>query len=234
MTELPIINLKNVEKTEMLPNTNKELAELIRNSNYPILIFVMEHCDNNILHEKLKQEVQKHPRPVGLFSMCYEEHMMPFPRVLTNSLYYFLPKNLDVAFWRGPTNCIDDVQHDIDTAYKMMEEGLEYYEAKFGKKMQEQVLKSEQYIHEDLSEYPSVFHQARNLAKDIWKTGKNAAKGLPVLASAKEGYRRLELCRFCDKFDSKTERCTECGCFMKTKTQLAAASCPLGKWDAIV
>jgi hypothetical protein len=218
----------------MLPNSNKELSDLINNSTYPILIFVMEHCENNSLHDRLKEEVQKHSRPVGLFSMCYQEHNMPFPRLLTNSLYYFFPKNLNVAFWRGPTNCLDDVQHDIDTVYKMWEENVEYYEAKFGKKIQEQVLKSEEYLLEDVSEYPSMFQQARNLAKDIWKTGKSAAKGLPVLVSAKEGYRRLELCRFCDKFDSKNERCKECGCFMKTKTQLAAASCPLGKWEAVV
>jgi len=218
----------------MLPNMNKELSELINSATYPILIFVMEVCENNPLHEKLIEEVQKHPRPIGLFSMCYTEDKMPFPRLLPNSLYYFAPKNQHVAFWRGPTNCIDDVQHDIDTIYKIWEEGTPYYEAKFGKDMEEQVKKTEEYLIEDVSEYPSAFQQARNLAKDIWQTGKHAAKGLPVLVSAKEGFQRLELCRFCDKFDSKTERCKECGCFMKTKTQLAAASCPLGKWNAVV
>ena len=214
---------------------NKELVDLINTTTFPILIFVMESCDNNPLHEKLKEEVQKHSEPVGLYTMCYSDATMPFPRILPNSVYYFLPKNTTPAFWRGPTNCIDDVQHDIDTAYKMWKTGTGYYEAKFGKSMEEQVKKTEQeYMNEDVSEYPSTFQQARNLAKDIWKTGKHAAKGLPVLVSAKEGFQRLELCRFCDKFDSKTERCKECGCFMKTKTQLAAASCPLGKWNAIV
>lgn len=231
MIELHIINLRNAEKINMLPNINSQLADIINSAEYPVLIFVMEHCENNRLHEKIKEEIQKHPRPIGLYTMCFTEESMPFPRVLPDSLYYFRPKNQHVAFWRNSVSCIEDVQHDIDTIYKMTEEHLGYYEAKFDEKMVDQVRKTEEeYMKEDLSEYPSMFQQARGLAKDLWKTGKNAVRGLPVLVSAEEGFNRLELCRFCDKFDRETERCKECGCFMKTKTQLATASCPLGKW----
>ena len=35
--------------------------------------------------------------------------------------------------------------------------------------------------------------------------------------------------------ETKTKRldCKKCGCFMKEKTKLAHASCPVGKWDAV-
>jgi hypothetical protein len=123
---------------------------------------------------------------------------------------------------------------DIDAAFKMMD-GLTYLEAKFDIKMQEQILKTEDYIkNEDVSQFPSTFQMARNAAKDMWKMGKNAAKGLPVLVSAEEGFSRMNTCEGCDRFDATSSRCKECGCFMKTKTQLASASCPIGKWSAIV
>jgi hypothetical protein len=41
---------------------------------------------------------------------------------------------------------------------------------------------------------------------------------------------RLEICRACEYFRPKTETCRKCGCFMKLKTTLANAKCPVGKW----
>lgn len=41
---------------------------------------------------------------------------------------------------------------------------------------------------------------------------------------------RLEICKGCDFFRPKTQTCKKCGCFMKMKTQLEKAYCPLGKW----
>lgn len=41
---------------------------------------------------------------------------------------------------------------------------------------------------------------------------------------------RLEICRTCEYFRPKTETCRKCGCFMKLKTMLANAKCPIGKW----
>lgn len=41
---------------------------------------------------------------------------------------------------------------------------------------------------------------------------------------------RLNHCYSCDKFINITQMCSECGCFMKVKTQLKNAKCPLGKW----
>jgi hypothetical protein len=41
---------------------------------------------------------------------------------------------------------------------------------------------------------------------------------------------RLEICKACEYFRPKTETCRKCGCFMKLKTTLANAKCPIGKW----
>ena len=40
----------------------------------------------------------------------------------------------------------------------------------------------------------------------------------------------LAICRGCEKFEPKQERCTLCGCFMQLKTRLRSQSCPIGKW----
>ena len=75
---------------------------------------------------------------------------------------------------------------------------------------------------------------ARNLAKEVWKAGKAAASGLPEIVSTEIGLERLTICESCDNLDKESYRCSSCGCFMKTKTQLATASCPIGKWNAVV
>lgn len=41
---------------------------------------------------------------------------------------------------------------------------------------------------------------------------------------------RLSICKDCPRYVKFTSQCLECGCIMKLKTKLAAATCPLGKW----
>lgn len=41
---------------------------------------------------------------------------------------------------------------------------------------------------------------------------------------------RLSICKECPRYVKFTSQCLECGCIMKLKTKLAAATCPLGKW----
>jgi hypothetical protein len=40
---------------------------------------------------------------------------------------------------------------------------------------------------------------------------------------------RINYCKNCP-FITPKFRCTKCGCFMKLKTTLAHAKCPIGKW----
>jgi hypothetical protein len=41
---------------------------------------------------------------------------------------------------------------------------------------------------------------------------------------------RLNICRGCEFFNSRLEKCKKCGCFMKLKVSLKNAKCPIGKW----
>ena len=39
---------------------------------------------------------------------------------------------------------------------------------------------------------------------------------------------RLSICQTCEHYVRR--RCQKCGCFMKLKTKLEHAKCPVGKW----
>ena len=41
---------------------------------------------------------------------------------------------------------------------------------------------------------------------------------------------RLSICQSCPELISLTSQCKKCGCFMKLKTKLLNATCPLEKW----
>ena len=44
------------------------------------------------------------------------------------------------------------------------------------------------------------------------------------------GEERFEICKACPELIQVTSQCKKCGCFMKIKTGLEAATCPIGKW----
>ncbi len=41
---------------------------------------------------------------------------------------------------------------------------------------------------------------------------------------------RLSICNKCEHYIKWTTNCKKCGCFMKLKTKLHYAQCPLDKW----
>ncbi len=49
--------------------------------------------------------------------------------------------------------------------------------------------------------------------------------------SVDETQARLDICKTCPSFNGS--RCRECGCFMKTKTNLRSSTCPLDKWPKL-
>lgn len=48
--------------------------------------------------------------------------------------------------------------------------------------------------------------------------------------SDEEANTRLSICEQCPELIKITKQCKQCGCFMKLKTQLKEAKCPIGKW----
>lgn len=41
---------------------------------------------------------------------------------------------------------------------------------------------------------------------------------------------RLKICNDCEWFHKNLQKCRQCGCFMKLKSTLKQAECPIGKW----
>lgn len=80
--------------------------------------------------------------------------------------------------------------------------------------------------------FPSNFTMLKTFAEEITKTAKQAGKGLPVLVNSEVASERYSICEQCPNLTEEF-RCTECGCFMKKKVNLAASSCPIGKWDSV-
>ncbi len=52
--------------------------------------------------------------------------------------------------------------------------------------------------------------------------------------SVEESSARFDICKACEHFISLTSQCSQCGCFMKAKTALRNAECPVGKWGKII
>jgi hypothetical protein len=42
--------------------------------------------------------------------------------------------------------------------------------------------------------------------------------------------RRMSICRSCEFLKKPAEQCSKCGCFMKLKTKIDRAHCPIHKW----
>lgn len=41
---------------------------------------------------------------------------------------------------------------------------------------------------------------------------------------------RLKICKECPAYRPASNTCRKCGCFMKLKTTLEHAKCPIGRW----
>ena len=52
----------------------------------------------------------------------------------------------------------------------------------------------------------------------------------PTMASEDIALERLAICKACPELIKLTTQCKKCGCFMKLKTTLQDATCPIGKW----
>jgi hypothetical protein len=49
-------------------------------------------------------------------------------------------------------------------------------------------------------------------------------------ADEEKAKERYSICQSCPELIKLTTQCKKCGCFMKVKTKLELATCPLGKW----
>ena len=213
----------------------RELQELIDTAeNVVIVVILAEGCENykGKFLTDFELQINSQSNPVHLHVICYREEPIMFPRPMTQAVYYFAPKNYTPLFYRQGQRAMD-APTDIVTAIKMVQ-GMSYSEAAYGADKKESYERTEQLVkNEDTSKFPSLFQQARNFAKEMWHAGKNAAVGLPVLVDAETAFNRFQTCQGCEFLTQDSFRCEKCGCFMKTKTQIATSSCPIGKWNAV-
>jgi hypothetical protein len=66
---------------------------------------------------------------------------------------------------------------------------------------------------------------AKHSDAKVWDLFNGSARTPEELAAY-----RLEICKGCELFRVKIKTCMKCGCFMKLKTTLEKAKCPIGKW----
>lgn len=51
-----------------------------------------------------------------------------------------------------------------------------------------------------------------------------------IFVKHEESEKRREICKKCEEYDKKWDRCRQCGCFISIKTKFKSAKCPLDKW----
>lgn len=62
-----------------------------------------------------------------------------------------------------------------------------------------------------------------NIVYKLIKEGK-------MLADAEKANQRMNICENCEFLKKDFYQCDKCNCFMKVKTKLFAAKCPIEKW----
>lgn len=215
---------------------HEDIEKIIMEGTSLILVAViaegcMEHETG--LEAHLNPLLDENKIPLKTLRVCFDEYDMPWPRPITEALYYFAPKRTTPLFLRVGQEAVDRFFDDLEIAKKMMS-GMSYDEAIFNEEELELIKETEQTFlaeNEDISKYPSKMNMVRNLGRDLWKSAKYIGKRLPVLVSKDIVVERYSICEQCPNL-TEVGRCTECGCFMTRKVNLAAASCPIGKWDS--
>ena len=209
-----------------------DVQQIILNEDKLILVLVVaEDCHEHEtgLEHELKPMVKNSQIPLKVLRICFDVNNMPWPRPMTECLYYFAPKKLTPLLTRSGLEAVRRFEDDIEIASKMMG-GMTYDESAFDTDGIKLINETEKmFDSESTEELPPTSQMLRNFAKDMWKSAKAAGEGLPILVPAEVAAERYSICEGCPKLTEKF-RCTECGCFMKKKTQSATSSCPLGKW----
>ena len=215
----------------------QQIEKIIKEEDKLILVLVIaEGCMHRetSLEVFLKKHIQSCNVPMRVLRFCFDEEHMPFPRPMTETIYYFGPKSTKPLFLRTGPAATERFLQDVEVATKMIN-GIRYVDAVFEKEEDKKLIeKTEELLKSDdtKSKYPTTSKMLKGFAKDMWESAKYAGKGLPILVNSDMSSERYSICEQCPNLTEEA-RCTECGCFMKKKVNLAASSCPIGKWDSV-
>ncbi len=211
-----------------------ELEQIILNSEKIVVLLVSSIKDNEIstMQMELDELIIKSnfKEMVNYYTLSFDENNLPFPYPLTNVLYWFAPKTLEPLFYKQGQTAIFDFFKDFTVARKMIN-GASFIEATRSNEDIQFIKKTEEEFTEiDDQKLPPTTQMLKNFGKEMWNSAKRFGYDLPVLVPSEISLKRYEECNSCEHFTEQA-RCTKCGCFMKTKVNLASASCPVGKWD---
>lgn len=213
-------------------NLENLVKERIKTTNtlFGVLLLRGPDCvnENSQIQIELRKKIKELNITLPVINVCLDPNNMPWPYPLTNVLYWFAPRKEKHLFYTAN----DNIYKDLENHYKFALDSSGLTDENFVKQINEPIIKEteEMFEEEEKQELPPTSKMLRGLAKEMWNSAKAAGKGLPVLVPAEVATERYTICEGCPKFTEEF-RCTECGCFMKKKTQLAQSSCPLGKWD---
>lgn len=87
-------------------------------------------------------------------------------------------------------------------------------------------------------EFPSIPEQGKNLAKFTFEVVKNVVDLSPtndtkLIVSKEEQKERLDICKKCEYYNIRSNRCKSCGCYLNHKVKFGVSQCPIGKWGRI-
>lgn len=89
----------------------------------------------------------------------------------------------------------------------------------------------------DEEELPKDLPSFTDMAKGLFGSAKDivagALHGEGVMVSEDVYLQRMSICNTCEFFRNEDKRCTQCGCFMETKTRFKKAYCPVEKWKDV-
>lgn len=77
---------------------------------------------------------------------------------------------------------------------------------------------------------PNTGQMIRNFGQSVTRNIVSVASGNELRLEQKDADARLNICKGCEFFDSLSQRCSKCGCFLAVKTYLKAEHCPVNKW----
>ena len=81
-------------------------------------------------------------------------------------------------------------------------------------------------------QFPSIDQQFNNLSKFVFEMSTDIFKegNLNVFVDDELKKERMNICRKCEFFSARQERCKKCGCWLDYKTKFSASTCPIDKW----
>lgn len=75
--------------------------------------------------------------------------------------------------------------------------------------------------------FPSISEQGKNIIKTVFDV---VSQPTDMFAPEEKQVERMSVCKECEYYSKRQNRCKQCGCFLTVKVKFNSATCPVGKW----